>query len=156
LAVLGEGEEAVPVIDYATGPVRCGRCMAYVNPFWQFVDGGAGFVCSVCGMKGEVPVEYRCNLDANGMRRDRQDRPELCRGSVEYVVGKEFLVRPIHDPCYLFAVDVSYAAVMSGLTQAAVDAIRSSVEVMKEGTVKVGVMTYDASSMGSSHLELSP
>ena len=145
LAPLGDGEEAVPVIDYATGPVRCGRCMAYVNPFFQFVDGGNSFVCSICGMKGDCPVEYRCNLDANGYRRDRQEKAELCRGSVEYVVGKEFIVRPISDPCYLFAVDVSYAAVMSGLTAAAVDAIRHSLEVMKSNErVRAGVMTYDS------------
>ena len=146
LAVLGEGEEAIPVIDYVTGPVRCGRCMAYVNPFFTFLDGGHSFLCSICGMKGEVPVDYRCNLDANGMRRDRQERSELCRGSVEYVVGKDFLTREVHDPAYLFAVDVSYAAVMSGLTQSAVDAIRNSLDVMKANErVHVGVMTYDSS-----------
>ena len=146
LAPLGDGEEPVPVINYPTGPVRCGRCLAYVNPFFQFLDGGASFLCSICGMKGEVPVEYRCNLDANGMRRDRQERFELCRGSVEYEVGKEFIGREVHDPHYLFAVDVSYAAVMSGLTAAAVDAIRNSLEVMKANArIHAGVMTYDAS-----------
>jgi protein transport protein SEC24 len=146
LAPLAEGEEAVPVIDYVSGPVRCGRCMAYVNPFFQFTDGGNSFICSICQMKGDVPADYRCNLDANGLRRDRQERAELCRGSVEYVVGKDFLTRPVQDPCYLFCIDVSYAAVMSGLTAAAVDAIRHSLEAMKGSErMRAGVMTYDAS-----------
>ena len=42
-----------------------------------------------------VSDDYRCNLDANGLRRDRMERAELCRGSVEFVVGNEFIMRPI-------------------------------------------------------------
>ena len=31
-----------------------------------------------------MPEWYRCNLDADGLRRDRNQRPELCHGSVEF------------------------------------------------------------------------
>jgi hypothetical protein len=33
-----------------------------------------------------------CNLGPDGRRRDADDRPELCRGTVEFVATKEFLV----------------------------------------------------------------
>jgi len=33
-----------------------------------------------------------CNLGLDGKRRDADDRPELCRGTVEFVATKEFLV----------------------------------------------------------------
>jgi hypothetical protein len=33
-----------------------------------------------------------CNLGPDGRRRDADDRPELCKGTVEFVATKEFLV----------------------------------------------------------------
>lgn len=41
------------------------------------------------------------------MRRDRDQRPELCRGSVEYIATPEFCKGPKKDPCYLFVIDAS-------------------------------------------------
>ena len=41
-------------MDYSpTGPVRCNRCKAYMNPFVQFVDGGRRFVCNICSYSSE-------------------------------------------------------------------------------------------------------
>jgi protein transport protein SEC24 len=100
-----------------------------------------------------VPDDYRCNLDANGLRRDRHDRPELSRGSVEFEVGSDFILRPIQDPVYLFVIDVSYGAVVSGLVGAAITAVRSAIDQMAALTpldgspnrLKVGIITYDQS-----------
>ena len=100
-----------------------------------------------------VPDDYRCNLDANGLRRDRHDRPELSRGSVEFEVGNDFILRPIQDPVYLFVIDVSYGAVVSGLVGAAITAVRSAIDQMAsmtppqgtENRLKVGIITYDQS-----------
>jgi protein transport protein SEC24 len=33
-----------------------------------------------------------CNLGPDGRRCDADDRPELCRGTVEFVATKEFMV----------------------------------------------------------------
>jgi hypothetical protein len=41
-----------------------------------------------------VPSSYFCHLDANGQRRDKDQRPELCTGSVELVAPAEYMVRP--------------------------------------------------------------
>lgn len=50
------------------------------------------FKCNVCAMLNEIPVEYFCNLDADGRRRDVLDRPELSAGTVEYVAPAEYMV----------------------------------------------------------------
>lgn len=46
------------------------------------------WVCNLCQHECDVPQGYQCPLDAAGLRRDRQQRPELCRGSVDFVVPK--------------------------------------------------------------------
>ena len=35
--------------------------------------------------KTKVPVNYRCTLDGSGQRRDKMDRFELHKGSVDYI-----------------------------------------------------------------------
>jgi protein transport protein SEC24 len=64
---------------------------------------------------GAVPVEYFCALDANGRRQDADQRPELARGSVEFVAPQEYMVRPPMPPVYLFVIDVSANAIASGM-----------------------------------------
>lgn len=44
------------------------------------------------GHANETPRDYHCNLGPDGRRRDVEDRPELCRGTVEFVATKEFSV----------------------------------------------------------------
>ena len=57
----------MPVIDLGgAGPIRCGRCRAYINPFFAFIDGGRSFQCNLCGMVNPTPSEYFCELDQNG------------------------------------------------------------------------------------------
>lgn len=146
LAPLAPGESPIPIIDYPSGPVRCNRCMAYVNAGFQFIDGGSRFVCNICSTKNDVPEDYRSNLDANGYRRDRYDRPELCRGSVEFVVGPEFLNKPVNDPTLLFVIDVSFGAVVSGLVDTTVQAIRSIIDARAvDEKQRIGIITYDNS-----------
>ena len=61
------------------GPVRCGRCGAYMNPFMYFQDGGKSFVCPFCNVKNETPTDYFCYLGHDGKRRDASERPELSK-----------------------------------------------------------------------------
>ena len=49
LADPGEEEAPIPLVDFGQdGPVRCTRCMGYVNPYCQFIDGGRKFKCNLC------------------------------------------------------------------------------------------------------------
>jgi hypothetical protein len=44
-------------------------------------------------MQNDVPSTYFSHLDNNGQRRDRDQRPELARCSVEFVAPADYMVR---------------------------------------------------------------
>ncbi|XP_039822384.1 protein transport protein Sec24-like At4g32640 isoform X2 [Panicum virgatum] len=118
-------EEPIQLVDFGEmGPIRCSRCKAYINPFMRFVDQGRHFVCNLCGFRNDTPRDYMCNLGPDGRRRDADDRPELCRGTVEFVATKEFL---------------------TGATAAACSAIAQAISDLPEGPrTMVGIATFDS------------
>jgi protein transport protein SEC24 len=127
------------------GPIRCSRCKAYINPFMRFVDQGRRFICNLCGFSNDTPREYICNLGPDGRRRDADDRPELCRGTVEFVASKEFLVRDPMPAVYFFLIDVSMNAIQTGSTAAACSAISQAISDLPEGPrTMVGIATFDS------------
>nr|CAD1841184.1 unnamed protein product [Ananas comosus var. bracteatus] len=94
LAEVPEGEE-VPIVNFGTaGVVRCRRCRTYINPYVTFTDAGRKWRCNLCSLLNDVPAEYYCALDATGRRLDIDQRPELSKGSVEFVAPTEYMVRP--------------------------------------------------------------
>ena len=108
-----DGVRSLPVSDLGQNPVqRCFRCRAYINPFVSFTDGGRRWRCNFCGhlndgrrdggRRGLVPDEYYSHLDMSGKRVDLYERPELCKGQVEFEAGREYCVRPPMFPTYLF------------------------------------------------------
>ena len=79
------------VVDYGDhGPPRCPRCKAYINPHYQWLSGGREAVCNLCGHYYDIPSAYCCSLDETGNRRDKNERPELCCGTVDYIAPKEY------------------------------------------------------------------
>ncbi|RRT57073.1 hypothetical protein B296_00047475, partial [Ensete ventricosum] len=44
------------------------------------------------GFTNDTPRDYYCNLGPDGRRRDADERPELCRGTVEFVATREYMV----------------------------------------------------------------
>ncbi|XP_057422858.1 protein transport protein SEC24 C-like isoform X1 [Lotus japonicus] len=139
-------EEPIQVVDFGeSGPVRCSRCKAYINPFMKFIDQGRRFICNLCGFSDETPRDYHCNLGPDGRRRDADERPELCRGTVEFVATKEFMVREPMPAVYFFLIDVSMNAVQTGATAAACSAIKQVITDLPEGPrTRVGVATFDS------------
>ncbi|KAJ1439167.1 Sec23/Sec24 trunk domain-containing protein, partial [Ochromonadaceae sp. CCMP2298] len=101
----------IEVVDFgSTGIVRCKRCRTYINPFVTWADNGRS--------------TYFSHLDANGQRRDKEQRPELSHASVEFVAPGDYMVRP---------------------PQCAVDAIKSSLDDLPGATrCQVGIITFDA------------
>jgi len=145
LAVPDPEEEPIAVVDFGeAGPIRCSRCRAYISPFARFTDQGRRWTCNFCAQANEVPREYFCNLGADGRRRDALERPELSRGTVEYVAPKEYMVRPPMAPAFVFAIDVSYPAVASGATAAVCEALAQALgDLPGAGRASVGVVTFD-------------
>jgi protein transport protein SEC24 len=145
LALPGAGEADVPVVQPGEGgPVRCGRCKAYMNAFVRWRDGGNSWSCSLCGAANDTPRAYFCPTAPDGRRADADERPELCRGSVEYEAGDAYMVRPPMAPSYLFLIDASPAAVASGLTASACDAAKRVLGALGGGArSRVCVATFD-------------
>lgn len=146
LASLNASEAEVPVLDFGeSGPPRCNRCRAYINPFVQFADGGAKFVCNMCQFANTVPGDYYSPIDASGRRIDRDQRPELNLGSVDFIVPKQFSKSEPEPMRYIFAIDVSADAVNRSLPHLAAQAIRKALygsDGLPQGC-KIAIMTFD-------------
>ncbi|KAF2718450.1 beta-sandwich domain of Sec23/24 [Polychaeton citri CBS 116435] len=124
LAKQGDGEQAIPVLDFGdSGPPRCRRCRAYINPFMIFSNGGNRMTCNLCGHPNEVAPEYFAPTDPGGFRVDRQQRPELTLGTCEFLVPKEYWSKEPVPMRYLFLIDVSMEACTRGFLQGVCDGI---------------------------------
>ncbi|KAI9089938.1 hypothetical protein K1719_028908 [Acacia pycnantha] len=131
LALPHPSEEPIQVVDFGESGL--------------FVALGRRFICNLCGFTDETPRDYHCNLGPDGRRRDADERPELCRGTVEFVATKEFMVREPMPAAYFFLIDVSMNAVQTGATAAACSAISQVITDLPEGPrTMVGVATFDS------------
>ncbi|KAJ9180138.1 hypothetical protein P3X46_008420 [Hevea brasiliensis] len=146
LALPHPSEEPIQLVDFGeSGPVRCSRCKGYINPFMKFIDQGRRFICNLCGFTDETPRDYHCNLGPDGRRRDADERPELCRGTVEFVATKEYMVRDPMPAVYFFLIDVSMNAIQTGATAAACSSINQVIADLPEGPrTMVGIATFDS------------
>ncbi|CAH9115403.1 unnamed protein product [Cuscuta epithymum] len=144
LAEAPDGEE-VPVINFATtGIIRCRRCRTYVNPYVTFTDNGRKWKCNMCQLHNDVPGDYFAHLDARGRRVDFDQRPELSKGSVEFIAPAEYMVRPPMPPLYFFLIDVSISAVKSGMLQVIANTIKSCLDRLPGyPRTQIGFITYD-------------
>ncbi|CAG5086922.1 Oidioi.mRNA.OKI2018_I69.PAR.g11404.t1.cds [Oikopleura dioica] len=146
-----QGEPPVLLADFGEfGPLRCKRCKAYVCPQWRFIEGGRSFQCHLCHAVTEVPQHYFQMTDHMGYRMDRQQRPELCRGSYEFLATKDYCTNnKLPDPPgFIFAIDVSYNAMRTGLVHMVCETIPKILDSLPrnpetgECPVKVGFVTY--------------
>ncbi|KAF8928335.1 hypothetical protein EDD21DRAFT_383268 [Dissophora ornata] len=149
LAKLRADEAPIETVDFGeSGPARCRRCKAYINPYMIFTNGGQRFVCNMCLFENEIDPNYFCNLDMNGRRLDLDQRPELRNGSIEFAVPKEYWNKTPAPAAYVFAIDVSWNAIQSGTLAQCVAGIKSAVwdengvSKMPPGA-QIGILTYD-------------
>ncbi|KAK6981036.1 protein transporter SEC24, partial [Favolaschia claudopus] len=141
---LDEGDEPIPLVTDVIA--RCRRCRMYINPYVQFIDGGiaGGAACAICPMR--FP---RCLI---GTRRETSlatagKRAELNHSVVEFVAPTEYMVRAPQPAVYIFLIDVSHAAVQSGMVATATRALLENLDrIPDEGNItKVGIICYDVS-----------
>eukprot|EP00955_Chlamydomonas_euryale_P055255 356074-Chlamydomonas_euryale.AAC.1 len=146
LALPEPDDDALPVVDMGdAGPVRCGRCKAYVNPFMRFMASGKTFVCNFCGHTNATPDAYFCHLGPDGQRRDVYERPELFRGSVEFAATKEYMLRPPMPNAHFFVLEATPGAVASGALASAAACVSKALSALPcPERALVGVATFDA------------
>jgi len=140
------GNNPVPVVNPGPiGIVRCNRCRTYINPFISWADNGRRWRCNLCGLLNEVPTSYFSALNEKGQRTDRNERPELNNGSVEFVAPGEYMVRPPQPPVYFFVIDVSANAVNSGMTACAAQTIKQCLDRLPGSPrTQIGFLTFDS------------
>ncbi|KAK7337657.1 hypothetical protein VNO77_18242 [Canavalia gladiata] len=145
LAEPPDGEE-VPIVNFAPASVvRCRRCRTYMNPYMTFTEAGRKFRCNVCTLLNDVPSEYYAQLDATGKRVDINQRPELTKGTVEFVAPAEYMVRPPMPPVYFFLIDVSISAVRSGMIEVVAQTIKSCLDELPGfPRTQIGFATFDS------------
>lgn len=148
-----EGDTVYRVDFGEDGPPRCSHCRSYINPWCMFVDGGQKFICNLCGGATDVTSTYFSHLDGSGRRVDLMDRPELIKGSIDFKVPKDYwapnpkmkvtamaaavvsgdkplptLSEPeLRDPLpmpFVFAIDVSWQSIQSGVLQSVTDGLK--------------------------------
>ena len=85
-----------------------------MNPNVKWLENGSSWECNLCKHVNIVPDFYYSSLDGTGLRMDRISRPELACGSVDFQVSGDYCIRPVQEPIYIFAIDISVKAVQSG------------------------------------------
>ncbi|KAG8846854.1 COPII coat Sec23p-Sfb3p heterodimer component [Tulasnella sp. 330] len=167
----GSGEESVPEVSYQDeAPPRCQKCLGYINPWVTWTASGQIWICNLCNERNEgdkitrfpvmtltptfvVPAALFSPLDRLGRRADSSKRPELNRGTVDFLVTSEskyHATQPLprllpsfvsspgtplksieeHDMrapvpmSTLFVIDVSFMASSSGIVRSICDSIR--------------------------------
>lgn len=115
-----------------------------MNPHCKFINDGHTFVCNICQTENEVPSWYYSTVDGQGIRFDRNERPELSKGTVEYVVGKEFSSRPLQKPIYGFVIDITKNAFTYGILNMVLSSVKACIELLSDNDrAKVGICIYD-------------
>lgn len=146
LAPLSEEEQIATVQPGTAGIVRCKRCRTYMNAFVSWSEHGRRWQCNICGQINDCPSAYYSHLDNQGLRQDRHDRPELSQAVIEYLAPAEYMVRPPQEPSYFFVIDVSAAAVRSGVLRSVSRAIATVLDDLPgQPRTKIGFVTFDCS-----------
>lgn len=100
----------------------------------------------MCNLTNDVPQAF--DWDAAAQKSlDRWQRPDLNHAVVEFVAPQEYMVRPPQPLVYLFLIDVSYAAVTSGLLATTARCIRESLDRIPNADrrTRLGFIAVDSS-----------
>ena len=100
----------------------------------------------MCNLSNDVPQAF--DWDAAAQKSlDRWQRSDLNYAVCEFIAPQEYMVRPPQPLVYLFLIDVSYAAVTSGLLATTARCIRESLDRIPNADrrTRLGFIAVDAS-----------
>lgn len=97
-------------------------------------------------MSNEVPQLFDWD-QARNQPADRWSRAELNHSVVEFVAPTEYMVRPPQPAVFVFLIDVSHAAVQSGMVATATRTILENLDRIpdEDGRTKISIICYDVS-----------
>ena len=135
-----------PVVNPAAhGVIRCNECRTYVNPYVEWLDSGGRWRCNICHLANDVPPAYFSPLDQWGRRLDVLSRPELVHGTVDIIAPADYMVRQPMPPTFFFLIDVSQAAVQSGVLQTVAETVAACIQSLPgDKRTLIGFMTFDS------------
>ncbi|XP_055080344.1 protein transport protein Sec24C [Periophthalmus magnuspinnatus] len=145
LAGVNFGQSPLPDCTESECIAGCSFCGAFMCPAMGWQDCGQRYSCPFCGKVSEVAWQfYQPTKGAEGVRVDKEKRPELCMGSYEVIHSQKSEAAAL-----LLALDVSVQALRGGHLEFITHQIRTllaSLNGEDEDTlahVRVGLMTYD-------------
>lgn len=140
-----DNDMPVPVVEDSV-IARCRRCRAYINPYVTFIEGGNRWKCCMCGLSNEVPQLFDWDQREN-KPADRWARKELNHAVVEFIAPTEYMVRPPQPPVYAFVIDVSQAAVQSGMVATAARTILENLDNLPnaDSRTKIAIIAVSSS-----------
>ena len=99
----------------------------------------------MCNLTNDVPQAFDWD-NAQQKQVDRWQRPELNYSVIEFIAPQEYMVRPPQPLVYLFLLDVSFAAVQSGLLATSARTILESLDRIPNADkrTRVGFVCVDS------------
>jgi protein transport protein SEC24 len=146
-------EGDLPNVNYGEKEIpRCfsSQCRAYINPFVKWIEGGEKWVCNICKYINTTEDYYYAKLDKYGYRVDRNEKPDLCLGSYEFVANRTYMKKdklPNH-PVFIFIIDVSLVSSQNGFLSAVLESIKDTINtdvIPHPDRTKIAFITYDSS-----------
>ncbi|XP_028270110.1 protein transport protein Sec24C isoform X2 [Parambassis ranga] len=139
------GEKSLPLCKEPDCVVGCSGCGASMCAAMGWQDCGQRFYCPFCGKLSEVPWQhYQPTKGVEGVRVDKDKRPELSMGSYEIIHSQK------DEPAVLLlAIDVSASALRGGHLEFVTQQIHTLLTCLNRydddslSDVRVGLMTYD-------------
>ena len=145
-------ENEIPFVNYGDNNIpRCPNknCRAYMNPFIKFIEGGEKWICNFCGQINNTEDFYYSDVDKNGIRLDKNEKPELCCGSYEFFANKSYWKKgkgPT-EAFFMFVFETSMSAIDNGFFMACIESVKDVInnENFYNGkNVKIAIMTYNS------------
>ncbi|XP_050423088.1 protein transport protein Sec24B [Adelges cooleyi] len=124
---------------------RCRNCRSYINPFVQFID-NAHWKCNLCYRVNDLPGEFQIDPYTKTLG-DPSRRPEIQNATIEYIASQDYMVRPPQPALYLFLLDVSRTATLTGYLEIVCDRILNKImsnDIPGDTRTQIGFITYDS------------
>ena len=130
-----EDEEQVPIsLPSDKGPFRCGRCNAYINPFFRF-EGYTG-ICNICKFPNQIPENFQAT----------SEHPELNKPVYDLIAPMpQYKNRDITNIHLLFVIELSASTITLGIPQQVLASLMAIIETIPcPEQTEIGFITFES------------